>query len=53
VVPPFGQTSLYDAVAKTAAGDRGRPRDQRGGLDAAPQRLAVVVLTDGIDTAAG
>lgn len=49
VVPPFGQTSLYDAVAKTAqeiAGDA----DIRRGPDAAPQRLAVVVLTDGVDT---
>jgi Ca-activated chloride channel family protein len=44
--PPFGQTSLYDAVAQTAravaeAGQR------QGRL---PQRSAVVVLTDGIDT---
>lgn len=49
VVPPFGQTSLYDAVAKTAqeiAGDA----DIRRGPEAAPQRLAVVVLTDGVDT---
>jgi VWFA-related protein len=46
VEPPFGQTSMYDAVAETArvvaaAGSGG------GRL---PQRSAVVVLTDGIDT---
>ena len=47
VDPPFGQTSLYDAVAETSrvvaaeAGHRG---------DGVPQRAAVVVLTDGIDT---
>jgi VWFA-related protein len=49
VVPPFGQTSLYDAVAQTAheiAGDR---RALRGPVEAA-SRLAVVVLTDGVDT---
>jgi Ca-activated chloride channel homolog len=43
---PFGQTSLYDAVAQTAravaAEGPGRGR--------VPQRSAVVVLTDGIDT---
>jgi VWFA-related protein len=43
---PFGQTSLYDAVAETskavvaAAGTKGK----------LPQRAAVVVLTDGVDT---
>ncbi len=46
VEPPFGQTSMYDAVAETArvvaaAGS------SAGHL---PQRSAVVVLTDGIDT---
>jgi Ca-activated chloride channel homolog len=46
VESPFGQTSMYDAVAETArvvaaAGSGG------GHL---PQRSAVVVLTDGIDT---
>jgi VWFA-related protein len=46
VEPPFGQTSMYDAVAETArvvaaAASTG------GHL---PQRSAVVVLTDGIDT---
>jgi VWFA-related protein len=46
VQSPFGQTSLYDAVAQTAravaAEGPGRGR--------VPQRSAVVVLTDGIDT---
>ena len=46
VQTPFGQTSLYDAVAQTAravaAEGPGRGRT--------PQRSAVVVLTDGIDT---
>jgi VWFA-related protein len=43
---PYGQTSLYDAIAETAktvaaeAGTNGR----------LPQRAAVVVLTDGVDT---
>jgi VWFA-related protein len=43
---PFGQTSLYDAIAETAkvvaatASSEGR----------IPQRTAIVVLTDGIDT---
>jgi len=46
VEAPFGQTSMYDAVAETArvvasAGSGG------GRL---PQRSAVIVLTDGIDT---
>ncbi len=46
VQTPFGQTSLYDAVAQVAravaAEGPGRGR--------MPQRSAVVVLTDGIDT---
>ena len=44
--PPFGQTSLYDAVAQAASyvADTGR----MGGR--LPQRSALVVLTDGIDT---
>lgn len=44
--PPFGQTSLHDAVAEAAAyvADTGR----MGGRLA--QRSALVVLTDGIDT---
>lgn len=43
---PFGQTSLYDAIAETA---RSAAREARvaGRL---PQRSAVVVLTDGVDT---
>jgi Ca-activated chloride channel family protein len=42
-VQPYGQTSLYDAIAQTArrVADA-RPGDQR--------RRAVVVLTDGMDT---
>jgi Ca-activated chloride channel family protein len=46
VEAPYGQTSLYDAIAETArsvaaeAGTNGR----------LPQRAAVVVLTDGVDT---
>lgn len=44
--PPFGQTSLYDAIgeAAEAVADRGRA----GGR--LPHRAALVVLTDGIDT---
>jgi Mg-chelatase subunit ChlD len=43
---PYGQTSLYDAVAEAAraVGGRRNPDGQ------APQRAAVVVLTDGVDT---
>jgi VWFA-related protein len=45
VEPPFGQTSLYDAVAETA---RAVVLDGSG---AGPlHRTAIVVLTDGIDT---
>jgi len=42
-VAPYGQTSLYDAIAQTArrAGDT-KPGD--------PHRRAVVVITDGVDT---
>jgi VWFA-related protein len=43
---PYGQTSLYDAVAQTARAVAGN-RDVQG---RAPQRAAVVVLTDGVDT---
>jgi len=46
VDPPFGQTSLYDAVAQTARAVAGAGR----GDGALPQRSAVIVLTDGIDT---
>jgi Ca-activated chloride channel homolog len=46
VQSPFGQTSLYDAVAQTA-----RTVAAEGpGKGRVPQRSAVVVLTDGIDT---
>lgn len=43
---PYGQTSLYDATAKIARVVASESRVS-GGL---PQRAAVVVLTDGIDT---
>jgi VWFA-related protein len=49
VETPYGQTSLYDAVAETAravAGEAGEERDSRILI----QRRAVVVLTDGVDT---
>ncbi len=46
VQAPFGQTSLYDAVAQTA---RSVASEGPGG-GRVPQRSAVVVLTDGIDT---
>ena len=46
VQSPFGQTSLYDAVAQTA---RAVAAEGPGG-GRVPQRSAVVVLTDGIDT---
>ena len=44
--PPFGQTSLYDAIgdAATFVAEQGR------GEGRLPQRSALVVLTDGIDT---
>ena len=42
---PYGQTSLYDAVAETARAVATRTREK-----ATPQRSAVVVLTDGVDT---
>jgi len=43
---PYGQTSLYDAVAETAKIVAG----EGAGPGRVPQRSAVVVLTDGIDT---
>lgn len=46
LVPPFGQTSLYDAIAQAARS----VAEADGGKGALPQRSAVVVLTDGIDT---
>src|SRR5258708_6242803 len=42
-VTPFGQTSLYDAIAQTAR----RVAETRPGD---PHRRAVVVFTDGVDT---
>jgi VWFA-related protein len=42
-VVPYGQTSLYDAIAQTAR----RVADTRPGD---PHRRAVVVFTDGVDT---
>ncbi len=42
-VTPYGQTSLYDAIAQTAH----RVADTRPGD---PHRRAVVVFTDGVDT---
>jgi VWFA-related protein len=42
-VAPYGQTSLYDAIAQTARSVvESRPND--------PRRRAVIVFTDGIDT---
>jgi VWFA-related protein len=45
--PPFGQTSLYDAIASTA---KMVADASRSGTAALPQRSAVVVITDGVDT---
>jgi VWFA-related protein len=46
VEPPYGQTSLYDAIAETAnAVALAGAEDGR-----AQQRSAIVVLTDGVDT---
>jgi VWFA-related protein len=47
VQPPFGQTSLYDAIASTARMVASASSSGPRGL---PQRSAVVVITDGIDT---
>jgi VWFA-related protein len=46
VDPPYGQTSLYDAVAAAARTVAGR----RGAEGSSPQRAAVLVVTDGVDT---
>lgn len=46
VQKPYGQTSLYDATAKIARVVAAESRNAAG----LPQRAAVVVLTDGIDT---
>jgi VWFA-related protein len=45
--PPFGQTSLYDAIASTARMVADASKSGAAGL---PQRSAVVVITDGVDT---
>jgi VWFA-related protein len=47
VEPPFGQTSLFDAIAETA---KAVADSVAGGTGRVPQRSAIVVLTDGIDT---
>ena len=47
VDPPFGQTSLYDAIAATA---RMVAEVSRTGARGLPQRSAVIVITDGVDT---
>ena len=47
VDPPFGQTSLFDAIAETA---KAVAESVGGGTGRVPQRSAIVVLTDGIDT---
>jgi VWFA-related protein len=44
--PPFGQTSLYDAIGQAT----GFVADQARSGGELPQRAALVVLTDGIDT---
>jgi VWFA-related protein len=46
VDPPFGQTSLFDAIAETARA----VATSMTGKGRTPQRSAIVVLTDGIDT---
>jgi VWFA-related protein len=46
VQSPYGQTSLYDAVAETAR----LVAAEGPGNGRVPQRSAVVVLTDGVDT---
>jgi VWFA-related protein len=46
VDPPFGQTSLFDAIADTAKA----VADVAGASGQIAQRSAIVVLTDGIDT---
>ena len=46
VETPYGQTSLYDAIAETAR----TVAAEAGSNGKLPQRAAVVVLTDGVDT---
>lgn len=47
VEKPYGQTSLYDAIAATA---RMVAQASKSGPRGLPQRSAVVVITDGVDT---
>lgn len=47
VEKPFGQTSLYDAIAETARMVASAADEGETGL---PERSAVAVITDGIDT---
>jgi VWFA-related protein len=47
VEKPYGQTSLYDAIAATA---RMVAQASKSGALGLPQRSAVVVITDGVDT---
>ena len=47
VEKPYGQTSLYDAIAATARMVAAASKSGPLGL---PQRSAVVVITDGVDT---
>jgi VWFA-related protein len=44
---PYGQTSLYDAIASTA---RVVAEASKSGPRGLPQRSAVLVITDGVDT---
>jgi VWFA-related protein len=46
VEPPYGQTSLYDAIAETA---RAVAHDS-GSAGQGQQRSAIIVFTDGVDT---
>jgi len=48
VEQPFGQTSLYDAIAQTAS--KVAAASSTAGARQLPQRSAVVVITDGVDT---
>ena len=47
VEEPYGQTSLYDAIARTA---RSVAEASTSASHGVPQRSAVVVITDGVDT---
>jgi len=49
VMPPFGQTSILDAVAQ-AAQETASQAPRPAGPGRVPARLAIVLLTDGIDT---